>query len=488
MLRALLKDSLIYTIPTFISRGLSLFLVPLYTRVLTPSDYGSFDLLMTFASLANLTVALEISQGVARFHCTEADPQKKVRYAATALWFTCACYGLFLGLAMAFSGGLSTWIMGQENMTLHFRLGLLFICLNGLLCLLQNQLRWELRSVDYALVSLFTAILTAGGAVWLAYFNNMGLSGLLIGMIIGTSSGLLLGLWKLRSTYTSRIDSRCLREMLAYSTPLVLSGIAIFVGTYIDRLMINHYLSVADVGIYGIGFRFASIATLLMVGIQGALTPLVFTRHQEPSTPSELAKIFRIFTALALLSYVALVLFVSDILTIFTTPAYFPAAQVVVFLAPAIFLSQMYIFAPGIGIAQKTSWHIYINLAGALGNTLLNWLLIPFLGLQGAALATLLSFACIFTAYMALSQRYYPVPHNWKPIGVSVLIAGLFASGLPTLRIDGGILRCGAYLGALLVLLMIFISMGLVRITEIRRGRELVLAFCGIGLYSKNGR
>ncbi|MCW7755271.1 oligosaccharide flippase family protein [Desulfobotulus sp. H1] len=426
MLRTLLKDSAIYAIPALISRGLAFFLIPLYTRVLNPADYGSLDLMLIFANLVNLTVALEISQGVARFYTAEPDQKRRIQYASTSLWFTIACYTLFACVAFTGSGFVSKWVLGREGMEAVFQISLIYIWSNGLFCLIQNQFRWELRSKDYAVVSLLSTIGTAGVAVWLTVSLRWGLEGLLWGMAAGSFSGVLYGLWFLRRSFRFCFSFKRLWEMLRFSAPLVPSGIAVFVSTYIDRMMINYYLSVDELGLYGIGFRLASIAGLVMVGFQGALTPLIYTHYQDKETPWQLARVFRIFVALILLMFLFLASFAHDFLVIMTVPAYYGAAQVLVFLVPAVLLAQMYIFAPGISIAKKTSVILWINVAGAVCNTLLNWLLIPVMGIIGASLATMTGYVFIFCLYMMFSQRLYPVPHAWLPMAIAVgVILGL---------------------------------------------------------------
>ncbi|RMD79998.1 MAG: hypothetical protein D6823_03915 [Chloroflexi bacterium] len=87
-------------------------LVPLYTRVLSPSDYGSLELLTTFASIVNLTIALEVSQGVARFYPTEPHPDRKIVYASSAFWFTVVCSSIFSVLMLYLSPNIAVLIMG----------------------------------------------------------------------------------------------------------------------------------------------------------------------------------------------------------------------------------------------------------------------------------------------------------------------------------------------------------------------------------------
>jgi O-antigen/teichoic acid export membrane protein len=90
----------------------------------------------------------------------------------------------------------------------------------------------------------------------------------------------------------------------------------------------------------------------------------------------------------------------------------------------------MYIFAPGLGIAKRTGWIAAINIGGAAGNVILNYVLVPHLGIRGAALSTLLGNIAIFGANMIASQRLYPVPHDWRRLGLAVVTGvGLFVLG-----------------------------------------------------------
>jgi O-antigen/teichoic acid export membrane protein len=475
MLRTFLKDSAIYVIPGFISRGLSLFLVPLYTRVLSPADYGSLDLLTVFADIINLTIALEVSQGVARYYAGEQDPNRKVLYASSAFWFTLACYTTFAVLILSNTQVLAALIMGQPGLESAFQIGIVYIWGSGLLYLIQNQFRWELRSKEYAIISLLMSFVTAGASVWLAYGLHWGLEGLLIGMVGGSLVGTGLGLWWLRNSFRFRFDGTYLREMLTFSTPLVLSGVAVWISLYIDRIMINHYLSIDDVGLYGIGYRLANIASLVMLGFQGALTPLVYTYYREADTPRQLALIFRLFLVFALLLFLLLSLFASDILRLLTTESFYGGAIVVVYLVPVKLLANMYIFAPGIGITKRTHYFIWINVGGALLNILLNMLLLPMLGIVGAGLATMLSYLVVFLAHMMLSQRLYHVPHHWPPIALSVLVAGAMAWGLPQLALDD-VARWSVNLLALATFAMSAVAVGLIHPIELQQGVALVRA------------
>ena len=416
MLKSFIKDSMIYAIPSLVSRGLSLFLVPLYTRVLDPADYGALDLFMVFVNIVNLTIALEISQAVARFYTTEKNSFKKISYASSAFWFTLICYILFISIFYLFANPLSNLLVGRSDFEKIFKIGLGHVFLYGLVYLMQNQLRWELRSKAFALLSLVYVLVTTTLSVWMAYFNNQGLEGLIWGMVGGGLVAVFLGAWQLRHTFRFEFDRILLIEMLRFSIPLVPASIAVWCSSYVDRLMINHFLGITEVGIFGIGFRLASIVSLIMVGFQMALTPLIYTHHESPETPKEIAKIFRLFISFCLIYFVAMNLFAHNLLVIFTQPQFYAAQSVIIYLIPAIIFSQIYIFAPGLQIAKKTSYVVWINIFGAILNGILNVILIPLMSYTGAALATLLSQFLVFSILMYYSQRFYPIPYQWSKL------------------------------------------------------------------------
>ena len=473
MLRAFIRDSAIYAIPSIVSRALAVILIPLYTRVLTPADYGSFDLFLVFAALVNLTVALEVSQGVARYYSDEKDAERRVVYVSSAFWLTIICYSVFMSAALFFSKELSYLVMGQESMETAFQIGTIYIFINGVFYLIQNQFRWEFNSVHYAIVSLIVFILTSVLAVFFTYVVEWGLAGLLLGMAGGALAGCIYGLWYLRHSFRFRFQWARLKEMLVFSAPLIPSGIAVFVGQYIDRVMINQYLTLDDVGLFGIGFRVASIVGLVIVGFQGALTPLIYAHYRDPATPQHLARIFRIFTSFALLVFLLVSLFAKEILMVLTVPAYYEAASMVVFLVPAILLSNMYIFAPGTAIEKKTQLILWINVTGAALNVFLNTQLIPMFGIDGAAAAKLLCCGLVFGAYMWCSQKLYHVPHDWKLLVYATLLVGAIAYGVPQVDLSFEIMLALKLTGFAAGVLVIFATR-LIRIPELYRLKEVL--------------
>lgn len=428
MIRQFLKDASIYMIPGVVSRGLTFFLLPLYTRALGPSEYGMLDLFLIIGSLINVTIALEINQGLSFYHAQAKGETLRRGYASTAFWFTLCCYSGFLLLCYLFATPLAAFITGHAEATGVFRLAVAYMFFQGVFLFLQNQLRWELRSRDYAISHITMTVVTTAGVVLGAFVFKAGLTGILYGLIAGVVTATALSLTRLSKTFLPVFNHKMLRAMLGYSLPLVPASLCVILSLYVDRAMINHLLTLADVGIYAAGARIAVMFGSVLSGVNIALTPLILKHHQEPETPAHIAKIFHACFAIALMLFFGLYLFVDELFWLMTTPEFFSARAVTPWLVAATLLANMYIFTPGVFLARKTHLVLWINLIGVITNLLLNFLLIPLVGLIGAGIATTLSALLSFLLYLYFNQRTYPLALRWPALAMAVGAVVLFGA------------------------------------------------------------
>jgi O-antigen/teichoic acid export membrane protein len=468
VLRRIIRDSAIYGAAQVLARGLSIALLPLFTRVLSPLDYGALDILTVFASFAGVVVALEVTQGMARSLADAVDDGTKARYIATALWFAVGTYAVFGGAVLLLAPRLSESLLGSHDYSEAVRLVGIAICGNGIFSVMQNRLRWQLQPARYSLTGLVYTAISLASAVVLVVGLGWGVSGVLAGQIAGAAAGIAVAGRFAGAGSLLLFDRDKLREMLRFSAPLVPSSIGVFLTLYVDRIAIKQLMTLADVGVFGVGYRLASVVSLLLIGIQSALTPLVFTSYREPGTPVHLARIFRSFCGLALLVCLSLALFSRELLTIFAAPAYATGSAVVPFLAPAILLLGMYIFAPGLDIARRTGVVATVNVFAALLNTGLSFALVPRFGIRGAAIATLLSASTLFGTYMAFSQRFYFVPHRWGRLAIAVgIVTSLGVVGMQVQT--GPRLSLAIRIALVGVAVLVVVATGLVERTELRQ-------------------
>ncbi|TRZ51232.1 hypothetical protein D4S03_05445 [bacterium] len=425
MIRQFFKDSFLYGLASIIVQGIPILILPVYVRLLPPSDYGAMEIILIFAALINLTVALEINQGFARHYPDAKTTAEKREYASTALWFTAAAYGLFVLVALMCLRPLTALILHSSGWEKTIGVAIVAMGVNGVHLLLQNQLRWQLKPMAYITASTTYVCLSVAVGIWIIARYHTGVVGIFYGQIMGAVVAGCCAWFMGRDNYGLLFKwSKC-KEMLAFSLPLIPASISIIVAAYVDRIAIQNMMTLNDVGIYSVGFRVASIANVVMAGIFFSLTPLIYQHYRKTSTPGELATIFTYFLCGTLPIIMGMAMFSREILRLFATPPYYSAWVIIPILSVASILSKMYIFAPGLDIEKKTKKIALINIVAAVINAALNILLIPRFGIAGSALATLISAAVLLYAYMRASQKLYPIPYPWGKI-VKACVAAIF--------------------------------------------------------------
>ena len=464
MIERLLRDGAVYAASAIVSRGLAFLLLPLYTRLLPSAEYGALELIVTVGLLVNLVAPLEIGQGMAREWSEQADARARGALASTALGFTVATHALFLAPALVAAPWIGGALLGDAHFAPAWRAGACFIVANAVVLQMLSQFRWDLRPGRYfagsAAYALFTALLGGGGA-WMA-----GLEGLLWGQTLAALLAIGAAAALQRDAFGLGMDAALLRTMLAFSLPLAGASALAFASFHANRLILGALASLDAVALYGVAAKVAGLSTLLIVGVQGALTPLIYAHHRDPRMPHQLARAFEAFLGLALLVCLGLGLFAVELIEWVATPAFAAAAPLLAWLAPAALLSQMYIFLPGIAIARRTGVQLGVSAVSALLALALNRLLIESHGALGAAWAQVAAALSFLMLWGAASQRAYPLA--LRPL---VIVSSVAAYGLVlfVLRDGAGAALRAAALAGFAVFAW---ASGLLRLSELRQALQ----------------
>jgi len=466
LLKRLIKDSAVYGIASVLARGVGVLLIPLYTRVLDPADFGISDIIITTIALSSIVLTLEISQGVMRFFPDSKDPEEQNSFASSSLWFIVAGHILFILSVFPFTSKLSNLFFQTPTYSNFFRIALVTLLFYSLNVLMNIVLRARLMPIHFSTVNFTFTLTSTLATVLFILVYRMGIAGILLGNALGYVLAAGLGVYFARNNFAAQVDLKRLKELISFSAPLVPSSLGYFAMLYVNRFIINYSLSVNEVGLYSVAYRLMFPVNLIMNSITSSLTPLIYSRYLENETPTELARIFRLLSAVSLMIILALSLFSSEILYIMATPEYYAAAKIIPLMAISAVLSGMNLFTPGLSIAKKTKAISLINIFSGILNILLSYLLVKPMGLVGVALATTFSFLLNFGVSMFLSQRHYYIPVEWPRIALGTLIVILLGQLSVFLNGNAVYIIVGKLL-ALIFCAFLLVMAGLVRSNEI---------------------
>ena len=418
MLKDLLKEGGLYTIANFLTKGISLLLIPFYTAYFSPSDYGIIDILVVFGAFFNAIISLQLGQGLGRYvGDAKIHDHKKVKFASTAINLTILSYALFGILSFLFTDSFIK-ILSSDVIIPHaiFYLALSSIIVNGVFYCMGVYFRFLRQSKSFSILSLAHAVGNILLTLFLVLGLDYGISGVFIASLIVTPIIIAIQFYLLRNQFQWYIGKIELSLLLRFSIPLIPAAIAYAILGFTDRLFINEYLNSNELGIYGIGAKFASVIALIITGFSMALNPIIYETHQEKNAQNELSKIFNLFIAIGSFGVLILSIFSVETITIFTQKDYYGASKIMPILYTSIFFTGIWMFSPGLNLYKKTKIIATIVIISSVVNIILNYLLIREYNLIGTAFATLLSTIFNNVLLFFWANKYYKIKINWVKI------------------------------------------------------------------------
>lgn len=415
MIKSFLKDSFIYTIANVFTRGIGFLMLPIYTANFSPSEFGTMDLLLITGNIISVLFGLEIHQAVARFYPDKVTVEAKRKMISTAIITICLGYIVFLIPAILFSKQLSTYLLKIDQNSIIIW-ALFSYGANFIFTFVSSQLRYQLKSKEFMIVTILYSGITALGTCALIKYLHYGLNSVFIAQIVASFVGISLSVYSSRAYYELVLDIGELKEMLNFSTPLILSTLMVYAMLYTDRIMIKTLLDNNQLGLYALASRVASIVTLMTVGVQSALTPLIYNNYKSKDSKVYLAKIFNWYSGLGLFFIAILSLFSWKIVELLAPTAYVGSGALIPWVALSVLLTGLINFTPGIFIEKKTKVIFYINILSFLINMILGYIFIKKYGALGAVMATSVSALVYFLMYYFIGQKYYFIPFFWTKL------------------------------------------------------------------------
>ena len=426
--KKLFKDMFVYLFSGTITYLVTLLLIPVYTKSLSPVDYGKIELLFILSNLACIIISLEIYQAVGRYTVDIRDLIERKKYVSTGLVFSLIAYGALIVVGVANAQTISEIILNSKSDSFLISFFILSIMGNGIFILLRSQLRWLAMPVQFSIANFLFSVVTLSSTIIFLIMMNFGLIGVFLGQIVGSIIGIIVSLYYLRGTYSFFFEISKLKELLRFSSPLVPSSLGLYFSQNSDRLIIPYFLGFYSLGIYTAGYKISSMVTFLIIGLDMAITPYIIKTYRDPDGPVQIEKIFRVVMVLVLSFILFLQLYTQEILLFLTDYQYIDSKIYIHILSFAFLFSGIYIFFPGLWIAKKTRLIAVINVTYAAITITLNYILIQFFGLIGIAFSILITAIMFCYINQKISQSYYPIQYPWNKflLVICIILVNLF--------------------------------------------------------------
>ena len=460
-LKRLGKHSAIYGLGGLVQRILAVLLLPIYTRYLSPSEYGVVETLVALITVLVIVLRLGMSNAFIRFYFDSKEPGQRKLVLRTAFWFTMGMSTIGLVAGVVLSPEIASALFGSDDDAAVVAAGFV---------VLWSQMNWEQmlalfrveeRSVAYVSASLANIGVTIAATLTLVVGLDEGPLGVMVGNFAGTLVVYVALLGYRREQLGLQFDRSLFREMNRFGLPLVPSALMLWVTNFSDRFFLLRFADADEVGLYSVGVRIASAMALLLTAFRTAWPAFAYSIDDDREAKATYAWVLTYVMAFMAWVATGLALLSPWLVGWIAAPAFSSSSKVVGPLAFSVVLFSGYVVvAIGLGRTRRTQFNWVVTGAAAIVNVALNLTLIPRYGMMGAAVATLAAYTTMFAGMIWWAQRVYPVRYQWRRVLTAVatgalLVAlgkvadvGLFAALALSLAYPVGLALAGFYLPA----------------------------------------
>jgi O-antigen/teichoic acid export membrane protein len=423
--RRLTGESLVYGFGQVSGRAVNLLLVPLLTRALLKQEFGVAELVAGYAASTLLVLVFGMDGALARFFYHEPDREARVTMSSTSFAFRLVSSGAVTLVLLAAAVPLAEGLLGDRVYAKYLRLGAAALPFTLVTLWCNDLLRVTFQPWKFVALNVTQTALVAGLTVWAVLGRDLGVAGVLWAKLAGDGLAALLGVALCRHQLRPRFDRAVLARMLGYGLPLVPVALAYGVIGAVDRWSLQRFGSLDDVGTYALAVKFFAVVTMGVAAFQLAFMPHAFARARDPEAPRLVARVLGLYVAVASLGALACGLLAPLAIRVLAPAAYADAARPAVWLCFAAVAQGAYtVAALGINLSLRNGW-LGVSAGGAaLAAAALNAWLVPRLGAEGAAAATLAAHATSAALTYVIAQRFQAMPYRGGRMAL-VFLAGL---------------------------------------------------------------
>lgn len=431
----LFKTTLIYGIATVVPKMIGFIMAPYHMDWLPTNAYADYTLIFSWLMFFNVVLSFGMETAFFRFY-NKYENQKEV--INNTILFLIAVSAVFLTGVYLFKDYIDAYF-GIPSIIVDFLIWILV--LDALAVIPFAILRAQQRPIKYSIIKIINVFLNAGLTVVFLYLipqylqkhptgflqnyfiRDFQVGYLFVANLIASLATLLL-LSKYYFQLKWSFNKKLLREMLVYSFPVMIGGLAFVVNETFDKVFLRWLLpdDYKDLGLasYGALYKIGVFMVLFRMAYSLGIEPFFFSYAKNDDAPVKYATITKYFVIFGSAAMLIIVVF-ADIIKKFyiREEEYWHAMEVVPYIILANLMLGIYTnLSVWYKLQDKTKIGAYISVFGAVVTLILNYILIPKIGLIGAAVTTLTAYAVMMLISYVLGQKSFPIPYDKKAISL----------------------------------------------------------------------
>lgn len=419
--RYLLQNTVIFAFGNIATRLISFFLVPIYTNVLSTIEYGIVDTVFTVCTLLAPAISFNIVEGIMRFALIKNADHNKIM----SVGLTCFLFAIVAGLLII---PLSSLIPAVTPYAIYVYCYV--VLLSGSQILLA-YLRGKEQLLQYSIGNIINTVCIAGFNIYYLVVLDQGIPGYFKAYIWACAITMVYAFYvgNVKEVFHHfHLDRQIARQMIRYSAVLIPNSFMWWIMNSSDRLMISAMVGAAANGLYAVSYKLPTLIQVVTNIFNQAWSYSAIHEDSSEDRDEYFNQIFNVVFMIAALSAVGLMVIIKPFLRIYVADVYYDAWKYVPYLAVGfVYLTVATFLGTSYTVNIDSKGYLCSAACGAGANLVLNLLLIPQIGVSGAALATCLSYISVFVYRYFDTKKYVRFavisPRNIAASGLIVLTA-----------------------------------------------------------------
>jgi len=461
-MKQLAKDTAIYGLSSIIGRFLNWMLVPLYTRVLdSTGEYGIVTELYAWVALLLIILTYGMETGFFRF-INKKEETHPIRVYSTILFSLLTTSILFIAAVSLFLEPVSM-ALGYAHHPEFIGMMAVIVAVDAFLCMPFAYLRYQGKAWRFAAIKLLNIGITIFLNIFFLlicpkiyqhypesigwfYKADYGVGYIFVSNLLATFFTLILLLPDILPGLRTKMDFRLLRQILTYSYPVLLLGIAGIFNQTADKILFRFLFddkeyAAEQLGIYGACFKIAVVMVMFIQAFRYAYEPFVFAKHKNEDNRKAYVEAMRYFIMFACFIFLG-VMFYMDILKHFVDARYYAGLSVVpVVMLGELFFGIYFNLSFWYKLTDRTMWGACFSTIGCIVTVAIIILFVPRFGFIACAWASFASNLLMMLLSWFVGQKKFPVPYDLRSaLLYGILTAGFYAVGT-FITIESTVLR-----------------------------------------------
>lgn len=415
-MKSLISSSIIYTLGRVLPQVVSFILLPVYTFYISTKDYGIINSMQVLSAIIVLFFTCALDRGVLRMYYDFDSSLIKKTYLGTISISIFIISTVFLIIFFLFSDKLNLIYSSIDFYPFYsYTLISCYLEVFSLIPLIYLQI--HNRPLIYISLNLFKFIIGVSLTLYFIIFLNAGAIGMIKALFFSNLIVTPVYLYFAFKSFSFKLDFKMLLDTFKFTLPILPTLLAAWVLNISDRIFVEKYFNMTDVGIYSLGSKISGSVLILFGAFSIAYSPYFFEKAKKQLNNKDLFIFNKQICIFFLFLTFSLFFLSKEIIKIFFNANYYESVNVIQILSLHTILS---VFLGVLNLmyyqSKATLPLLYIFIVGAVVNIVLNFVLIPELSFIGASYSTVLSFLVMFLIQFKFAKNYYFIPFDWKNI------------------------------------------------------------------------